>query len=114
MRPSYKKSTLLVIALTVVCISLVACSKKDPASTQAVAAVSGKKISVHQISRVLPQAQDVNSENLPKAKLKILSSLINQQLATNLAVVKKLNRSPDVVTAIENPKREIIARTAAG
>jgi EpsD family peptidyl-prolyl cis-trans isomerase len=114
MRPSYKKSTLFVIALAMVCISLAGYSKKDLASTQAVATVSEEEISVHQISRVLSWAQDVNPEDLPKAKLKILSSLINQQLATNLAVVKKLSRSPDVVTAIENPKREIIARTATG
>jgi EpsD family peptidyl-prolyl cis-trans isomerase len=112
MRPSFKKFTLFVIALAVVCISLAACSKKDPAATQAVATVDGEEISVHQINQVLLRAQGVNAENLPKVKLEILESLINQQLAINLAVSKKLDRSPDVVTAIENAKREIIARAA--
>ena len=108
----YKKFTLLIIALVVVCISLTACSKKDPAATQAVATVDGEEISVHQINRVLSQAQGVNVENLSKTKLEILESLIDQQLAINLAVNKKLDRSPDVVMAIENAKREIIARAA--
>lgn len=112
MRSSNKKFTLFVIALAAVCISLAACNKKDSAATQAVATVDGKEISVHQINGLLSRAQGVNAENLPKVKLEILDSLIDQQLAINLAVSKKLDRSSDVVTAIENAKREIIASAA--
>lgn len=100
------------LAMAVMCVTLTACSKKDPAATQAVARVDGEEISVHQINRVLSRAQGVNAENLPKFKLEVLDGLIDQQLAINLAISKKLDRTPDVVTSIENAKREILARAA--
>jgi EpsD family peptidyl-prolyl cis-trans isomerase len=107
---SYKKFTLFVMALAMVCISPAAWSKKDRAATQVVARVDGEEISIHQVNRVLSRAQAVNAENLPEVKLEILESLVDQQLPINLAVSKKLDRSPDVVTGIEKAKREIIAR----
>jgi EpsD family peptidyl-prolyl cis-trans isomerase len=107
---SYKKFTLFVMALAMVCISLAAWSKKDRAATQVVARVDGEEISIHQVNRVLSRAQAVNAENLSEVKLEILESLVDQQLPINLAMSKKLDRSPDVVTGIEKAKREIIAR----
>ncbi len=88
------------------------CSKKDKAATQAVAIVDGEEISVHQINNVLSKVNGVTPESLPKVKREILEGLVEQQLAINLATSTKLDRSPEVVTAIENAKREIIARAA--
>ncbi len=112
MKISFNRFTSLTFALAVLCLLLAACSKKDPAATQAVARVDGEEISVHQINRVLSRAQSITPENLPKFKLEVLEGLIDQQLAINLAIAKKLDRTPDVVTAIENAKREILARAA--
>lgn len=95
-----------------VVILAAACSKKDGASTQVVASVDGQEISVHQINSVLSKARGVTPENLPRAKAEILGGLVEQQLAINMAVDNKLDRSPEVVAAIENAKREILARAA--
>jgi EpsD family peptidyl-prolyl cis-trans isomerase len=91
---------------------IVGCSKKDKAATQTVAIVDGQEISVHQINTVLSKVSGVSPESLPKVKREILDGLVEQQLAINLATSTKLDRSPEVVSAIENAKREIIARAA--
>ncbi len=91
---------------------VVGCNKKDKAATQTVAIVDGEEISVHQINTVLSKVNGVSPESLPKVKREILEGLVEQQLAINLAVSTKLDRSPEVVSAIENAKREIIARAA--
>ncbi|MES2949386.1 MAG: EpsD family peptidyl-prolyl cis-trans isomerase [Pseudomonadota bacterium] len=91
---------------------VIGCSKKDKAATQTVAIVDGEEISVHQINTVLSKVNGVSPESLPKVKREILEGLVEQQLAINLATSTKLDRSPEVVSAIENAKREIIARAA--
>lgn len=88
------------------------CGKKDKTATQVVASVDGEEISVHQINAVLSKARGVSPENLSKAKADILGGLVEQQLAINLATSKKLDRTPDVVAAIEAARREILARAA--
>jgi len=88
------------------------CSKKDNPATQVVASVDGEEISVHQINGLLSKARGVTPENLPKAKVEILGGLVDQQLAINMAISKKLDRTPDVVAAIEAARREILARAA--
>ena len=88
------------------------CGNKEKVATQVVAAVDGEEISVHQINAILSKARGVTPENLPKAKVEILGGLVEQQLAINLAMSKKLDRSPEVVAAIETAHREILARAA--
>lgn len=106
-------NTLRCIALaTLLPLLVVGCNKKDKAATQTVAIVDGEEISVHQINSVLSKVNGVSPDNLPKVKREILEGLVEQQLAINLATSTKLDRSPEVVSAIENAKREIIARAA--
>ncbi len=93
-------------------IGVSGCSKKDKAATQVVASVDGEEISVHQINGVLSKATNISPENLPKVKADILGGLVEQQLAINMAISKKLDRTPEVVAAIESAKRDIIARAA--
>lgn len=104
------KATLLATA-TVLLLS--ACGDKGdkkPAATQVAAKVNGSEISVHQINAVLSKAQGVTADNANQAKQEILSKLIDQQLAFDQAVEKKLDRNPDVMMAIEAAKKEIVAR----
>ena len=105
-------STLLITAAA--CLLVAGCSKKDKdkAATQVIASVDGEEISVHQMNTILARAKGVTPETLPKAKQEILAGLVEQQLAVNLALSKKLDRSPEVVTALENAKREILGRAA--
>jgi len=101
-----------IAALTAAIVLLAACGNKDKSATQVAAKVDGEEISVHQINSVLARSGGITPENLPKAKREVLERLIEQQIAINEAVSRKLDRSPEVVTAIENAKREIIARSA--
>jgi len=87
------------------------CTKKNVATTQIVAKVDGEEISVHQINGVLAKATGIDQGNLSTAKREVLERLIEQQIAINEATSRKLDRAPDVVMAIENAKREIIARS---
>ena len=105
-------ATLLITAAA--CLLVTGCGKKDKdkAATQVIASVDGEEISVHQMNTVLSRAKGVTPETLPQAKQEILASLVEQQLAVNLAMSKKLDRTPEVVTAIENAKREILGRAA--
>ena len=112
---SSSKTTRLFLTFTMlgaVALWTTGCSKKDNAATQVVASVDGEEISVHQINGLLSKARGVTPENLPKAKVEILGGLVDQQLAINLAMSKKLDRTPDVVAAIEAARREILARAA--
>jgi EpsD family peptidyl-prolyl cis-trans isomerase len=95
-----------------ICFSLAGCGNREATATQVVASVDGEEISVHQINDVLAKSSGLTPENLPKAKVEILNGLVEQQLAINLASSQKLDRSPEVVAAIERAKREIIARAA--
>ena len=100
------------VLVALVPLLVMGCGKKDKIATQAVAVVDGQEISVHQINTILSKVNGVTPDTLPKVKREILDGLIEQQLAINLATSSKLDRSPEVVTAIENAKREIIARAA--
>ncbi|MDE2416594.1 MAG: EpsD family peptidyl-prolyl cis-trans isomerase [Burkholderiales bacterium] len=114
MHPSskYPRIFAYVAVLCAVALLTTACGKKEKTATQVVAAVDGEEISVHQINAVLAKARGITPENLPQAKADILGGLVDQQLAINLAMSKKLDRTPEVVAAIEAARREILARAA--
>ncbi|MEO6824259.1 MAG: EpsD family peptidyl-prolyl cis-trans isomerase [Nitrosospira sp.] len=94
-------------------LGLAACDKeaKKPAS-QIAAKVNSGEISVHQINYILSRtnAGAATPETVPKIRREILDRLVDQELAVEQAVEKKLDRSPDVLMAIENARREILAR----
>lgn len=92
---------------------LAACGKEDAnkkAATQVAAKVNGDEITVHQINNVLARTPNVTPELAPRAKREILDRLIDQQLAKQQAIEKKLDRTPNIVQAIEAAKIEILAR----
>lgn len=103
------KTTLLAATLA---LTLAACGEKNDKkpATQVAAKVNSSEISVHQINAVLTKAQGITAENAGKARQEILDKLIDQQLAFDQGVEKKLDRNPDVMMAIESAKREIVAR----
>ena len=102
---------ILMIPLAIV---LTACGSKDaekPAS-QVIAKVNSGEISVHQINYVLSRsgAGSVSQEMAPKVRRQVLDRLIDQELAIEQALEKKLDRTPDVITALDAARREILAR----
>jgi EpsD family peptidyl-prolyl cis-trans isomerase len=106
------RNTLNLAIILAVLVTLGGCEKKEEqkAATQVAAKVNGSEISVHQINNILSKASGVTAENAPQAKREILNKLIDQQLAVDQAVEKKLDRSPNVMQAIEAAKREILSR----
>src|SRR5262245_7520128 len=99
-------ASLLALAL------ITGCGKKDDAkvATQVAARVNGDEITVHQINYVLARRQNVSPEFAAQAKREILDRLIDQNLARQKAIVSGLDRSPNVVQAIEAARSEILAR----
>lgn len=113
MRSIHKKITFRLSLLGVV-LGLAACGSKDvekPAS-QIAAKVNSGEISVHQLNYVLTRtgAGAASPEMAPKIRREILDKLVDQELAVEQAVGKKLDRSPEVIMAIESARREILAR----
>ena len=92
---------------------LAACGNKEstkPAS-QIAAKVNSGEISVHQVNYVLSRTPAAaKPEAAPKLRREILDRLIDQELAVEQAIEKKLDRAPDVLMTIENARREILAR----
>ena len=89
------------------------CGKKGgdaTAATEVAAKVNAEVISVHQVIYALVRAPNVTPESTPRAKREILERLIDQRLAMQRAIEKKLDRSPAVVQTIEAAKSEILAR----
>lgn len=92
-------------------IALTGCGRDGkPKSTQVAAVVDGEEISVHQINSLLAKTPNITADMAEKVRSEVLEKLIDQQLMYAQAHNKKLDRTPEVVSAIENAKHEIIAR----
>lgn len=103
----------LAITAAIVAMLVSACGQKsseNKAATQVAVKVNGSEISVHQVNAVLGRAPEMPPEQASMARKEVVERLVSQQLAIDQAVEKKLDRTPDVLTAIEGAKREILAR----
>jgi EpsD family peptidyl-prolyl cis-trans isomerase len=101
----------LSITLLVISIALTACGlgeKKD--ASQVAAKVNGTEITVHQLNQALSNTPGITAENVDKARKEILERLIVQELAVAKATDAKLDRTPDVVMAMDAARRDILAR----
>lgn len=83
---------------------------KDKIAGQVVVKVNSNEITVHEINAVLARTPNVSPRLAEKAKKRILDELVQQELAAQNAIATKLDRSPDVVLAMEMAKRRILAR----
>ncbi len=83
--------------------------KKKPAS-QVAAKVNADEITVHQVNYALARMQNVAPEFADLVKKELLSKLIDQQLARQQAIAKKLDRTVGVQQQLEAAKTEILAR----
>jgi EpsD family peptidyl-prolyl cis-trans isomerase len=110
--PMHNNSYRLFACLLVISLGLVACGKHGDKkeATQVAAKVNGAEISVHQINQVLSHAPGVTQENADKARKEILERLIVQEIAVAKATEAKLDRSPEVMMALEAARRDVLAR----
>ena len=80
------------------------------AASQVAAKVNSTEITVSQINAVLARTPNVPSEAAEQAKRQILDRLIDQELAKQQAIAKKLDRRPNVLQVLEGSRNEILAR----
>jgi EpsD family peptidyl-prolyl cis-trans isomerase len=109
--PVNKLKTISAVVLSTLVLG--ACGERPPekkAATQVAAKVNGGEISVHQINFILQRTPNIPADKADVAKRQVLESLIDQELAVQQAMEAKLERTPNVMQAIENARREILVR----
>ena len=97
------------------CAVLAACGNgsSTKGATQLAAKVNNSEISVHLLNAQLARLGAVPEDQRPVATKKLLDNLIDQQLFIDQAIEKKLDRDPEVLSAIENARRQILAQAYA-
>lgn len=103
------KSLLLGTLVLLTAVGLSACSNKEKKSGQALVKVNGEEITILQINDELNRA-GVKTEQQEIATKQLLESLIDRQLILAEAARNKIDRTPEVVHAIERAKAQIIAQ----
>jgi EpsD family peptidyl-prolyl cis-trans isomerase len=86
------------------------CGEQKKAATQVAAKVGADDITVNQVNNILAKMQPVPGKSPDQVKHEVLENLIDQQLAIQQAIDKKLDREPAVMEAMEEAKRDILAR----
>ena len=103
------KSLLLGTLILMTAVGLSACGNKEKKSGQTLVRVNGEEITMLQINDELKRA-GVNAEQQEIATTQLLESLIDRQLIMAEAIRSKIDRTPEVVQAIERAKAQIIAQ----
>jgi EpsD family peptidyl-prolyl cis-trans isomerase len=99
------------IGVVVASLVLASCGKGDKkAASQVAARVNDAEITVLQVNNALSRVPNLPPEAAAGARRQVLDQLVDQELAVGQAMEKKLDRNPEVMTAIEAAKREILAR----
>ena len=104
----------VIITTSLVSLALsTGCEKKESPKVviQVAARVNDDEITVHQLNFILARIGSVRPQSAIEAKRRILDRLIDEQLAKQQAIARKLDRSPNVILAIEAAKTEILARS---
>lgn len=97
------------VLILVAVAGLSACGSKDKKAGQSLARVNGEDITILQLNDELKRA-DVQAGQQEAASKQLLESLIDRQLILEEAMRNKIDRTPDVVQAIERAKTQIIAQ----
>lgn len=100
-------SSLLLVAL------LTGCGDKEkPVGSQVLASVNGKEITVLQLNYLLAQQNGLPPEQ-QKSKQQLLDQLVDQEVLVQKADELKLDRTPNVLQALEFARRQVLAQAAA-
>jgi len=102
----------LLVMLLAVPMFMVGCGgteDKPKPSSQVAVKVNGEEVTVHQLNQVLSKVRvQVKSEESEAVRKKALESLIDQELIIQAAKNANMERTPEVLTAIEAAKRKVL------
>ena len=103
-----RRNPLYFTLVVIVAVGVAACGNKEKAG-QTLARVNGVDITVLQLNDEIQRA-NVPADKQEAANKQLLESLIDRQLILEEAMRSKIDRSPEVVQAIERAKAQIIAQ----
>lgn len=111
-KPAPYRRGFCVIGMFAIAVGLAACGSKDAEKKpgQALVRVNGEEITALQLNDELSRA-NVPPGQQEAATRQLLESLIDRQLVLAEAGRNKMDRTPDVMKAIERAKAQIIAQT---
>jgi EpsD family peptidyl-prolyl cis-trans isomerase len=100
------------IAILVVGFTLAACNRGDgdKKPSQVAAEVNNDEITVHQVNQAMQRLGRLPDDRVAQAQKQVLDRLVDRQLLVQKAVEQKLDRSPEVVAAVEDSRRQILAQ----
>lgn len=99
------------LSIVLIAVALTACGKGEDkkTSTQTVAKVDGTEITMHEVNLLLRGVPNVTADNAPTVRKQVLDKLIDQQILVEKANKESLDRTPDVIMAMEAAKKEVLA-----
>jgi len=106
-----KKSIKIAVGITLLSMLSACGDGKESAAKagQSIVSVNGEEITVHQVNSALQHTQ-IDPKQKEQAAKQIVKSLIDQQILVQAAMDAKLDRNPQVMTAIEENKQQILAK----
>lgn len=99
------------LSVVLIALALTACGKGEDkkTSTQTVAKVDGTEITMHEVNLLLKGVPNVTPDNAPAVRKQVLDKLIDQQILVEKANKESLDRTPEVIMAMEAAKKEVLA-----
>ena len=97
------------VLMLVAVAGISACGNKDKKAGQSLVRVNGEDITMLQLNDELQHA-GIQTEQQEAASKQLLESLIDRQLILAEAASNKMDRTPDVMQAIERAKAQIITQ----
>ena len=97
------------VLMVVAVAGLAACGSKDKKAGQSLVKVNGEEITVLQLNDELRRA-GVQAGQQEAASKQLIESLIDREVILDEAMRNKIDRSPEVMQAIERAKAQIIAQ----
>lgn len=112
---SSHRFTLAAVAVLAVLVTAGCNDKKQEgagtkAASQVVAKVNGTELTIHQLNSLAGGISAPSKEQAEKLRTQMLERLVDQEVLLQKATEEKLDRDPNVMQAIDNARRELLAR----